>query len=158
MNETALVNNSQFPPKYDNFPPTLDGVKEPSTWGRAWYYRIRTIYRLHLLPIKGQMDVRCIYPRGRLEIYSLEDVPETLGLINFRYLETQTLLQRIQVRHIITWIPHATTERTIIAKLVRSVLPELFGKNLPEPVYRVLSEDEYIERETYHNCTCSCNN
>jgi hypothetical protein len=135
INETALVNNSQPPPDYDNFPPTLDGVKEPTNWGRAWYYGIRTVYRLHLLPIEGQTDVRCIYQRGRLEIYSLEDVPEMLGLINFGYLETQTLLQHVQIRHIITWIPHATSGQTIIAKLIRSVLPELFGKNIPEPVY-----------------------
>jgi hypothetical protein len=97
INETALVNNQQNPPDYDNFPPTLDSVKEPSTWGRAWYYGIRTTYRFHLLPTGGHQDVRCIYQRGRLEIYSLEDEPEMLGLINIGYLETQTLLQHVQV-------------------------------------------------------------
>jgi hypothetical protein len=42
--EEALVNNEQPPPEYNNFPPTLDGVKEPSLYGQAWYYRIITTY------------------------------------------------------------------------------------------------------------------
>jgi hypothetical protein len=103
--ETALINNTQEPPAYDNFPPTLDGVKQPSIWGRAWYYGVRTTYRLHILPIQRQTDVRCIYQRGRLEVYTLDSVPENLGLVTIGYLETQTLLQHVQVWHVVTWIP-----------------------------------------------------
>jgi hypothetical protein len=154
--EMALINNAQ-PPPYDNHPPTLDGVKQPNNWGRAWFFGISTVYRLHLSSIEGHTDVRCIYQRGRIELYSTEDTPETLGLINIGYIESHTLLQHIQVRHLYTWIPHRESERTVIAKLLQTVLPELFGSTLPQPTYCVLSEDEYITRETYHDCTCGCN-
>jgi hypothetical protein len=154
--ETALVNNSQ-PPPYDDHPPTLDGVKSPNNWGHAWFFGISTVYPLHLSSIEGHTDIRCIYQRGRLELHSLEDAPETLGLINIGYLEFNTLLRHIQLRHLITWVLHRELERIIVAKILRTVLPELFGSTLPQPTYRVLSEDEYLTRETYHNCTCSCN-
>jgi hypothetical protein len=155
--ETTLDSNRQSPPDYNNFPPNLDGVKEPSTFGRAWFYSIRTTYHFHLLPIGGYEDVRCIYQRGRLEVYSLGSAPEMLGLINIGYLEANMLLQHVQVRHILTWIPLTNSHRTIIAKLVHTVIPELFGKTLLKPTYIVLSEDKYIENKEYHDCVCGCN-
>jgi hypothetical protein len=45
----------------------------------------------------------------------------------------------------------------VIAKLIQTVILELFGTTLLEPIYVVLSEDEYIENEEYHNCACGCN-
>jgi hypothetical protein len=141
--ETALVNNMQ-PPPYDDSPPTLDGVKQPNNWGRAWFYGVVTVFRLHLSPIEGHTEVRCIYQRGRVELHSLEDELELLGLINIGYIETNTLLQHIQLRQVCTWIPHQHPERVVVAKVLRSTLPELFGKTLPRPSYRVLTEDEYI--------------
>jgi hypothetical protein len=156
LNEETLVNNDPPPPDYNNQPPTLDGVKEPSTYGRAWFYGVTVTYRLYYRSVEGHTDVRCIYQQGRLEVYSLEDNPETLGLIRIGYLEAQIVLQHVQNRHIVTWIPRSST-RTIIAKLIRTVLPELLGKTFPTPQYITLPVDEYIHRETYHDCTCSCN-
>jgi hypothetical protein len=152
------VNNTQSPPPYDNTPPTLDGVKEPNNWGRAWFYGLTTVYRLHINAIEGHTEVRSIYQRGRIELHTLEEEPELLGLINIGYIEVNTLLQHIQLRQVCTWIPHRELPRIVIAKVLRTTVPEVFGHTLPQPNYRVLCEEEYIRREKYHDCTCGCNN
>jgi hypothetical protein len=39
-------------------------------------------------------------------------------------------------------------------KLLQNIIPELFGKKLPTPVYSLLSEDEYLRNEEVFDCTC----
>jgi hypothetical protein len=131
-----------------------EGVKGPSLYRTSTFYRITTYDRLHAPTPYGTETVCCIYQADQLGVHSKGQPSKLLGLIKFRNLETQIILSGIAPQLVHTWIPRSRNHRLIVIKLIRSILPELFGFSLPTPVYQLLTKQEYISNQQYHNCSC----
>jgi hypothetical protein len=65
---------SSLPP-YDNQPISVEGVKEPSLYGRNWFFGVLATHRYHILPPGGYEDIRFIYQHEQLEVYSFDNPP-----------------------------------------------------------------------------------
>jgi hypothetical protein len=115
-------------------------------------YGINTIYCLNIPSPYGIETVHCVYQQRQLEVHSKDQQPALLRLIQFGELKTDIILTGIEPQLVHTWIPRTLNRRLIIAKLIRSVLPELFGFSLPTLTYKVLSKQEYISNPSYHDC------
>jgi hypothetical protein len=140
------------PPSYDNqdLPHQLCCVLEPSTFHKEEYYRHTVYTRLHTFAPYGIEFVNAVYQEEQLRLYSKGNEPHLIALIQFAYRERRYLLQGIGPRHVSTWIPQTTDFRLIIAKIMRSTLPEYFGKTLlPLLTYRILTVEEYVRNEFY---------
>jgi hypothetical protein len=100
--------------------------------------------KIHTLVPQGIAHIRGIFQEDQIRIYTKERNAQLFGIIQFGYLERQYLLSGIGPHCIDTWVPRTTKRRIITVKIIRTILPEYFGKILSPPVYRVLSEEEYI--------------
>jgi hypothetical protein len=127
-------------------------ILEPSTFQKEDFYG-RTIYaQLHAFAPYRIKFINAIYQEEQLRLYLKEDTPHLIALIQFAYRERWYLLQGIGPCHISTWIPRTTGFRLVTAKIIRSVLPEYFGKTLPpQPIYRTLMVEEYVRNKFYSN-------
>jgi hypothetical protein len=150
---TSMSTSNNAPPPYTTYP-TRNQVRSPSIDRVFSIYGINMTYRLNIPTPYGIKTIHCIYQQKQLEIYSKDQPPALLGLIKFRELETDIILTGIGPWLIHTWIPQTLNQRLIIAKLIRSVLPKLFGFSLPTSVYKVLTEQEYISNPDYHDYPC----
>jgi hypothetical protein len=95
-----------------------------------------------------------IFQQDQLQVYTKEKTPQLFTIIQFGYLKAQFLLTGIGLHCIDTWVPRIDKHHLIVIKIIQSVLPEYFRKILTSPTYKVLTEDEYIQNDTYHDCAC----
>jgi hypothetical protein len=146
--------SNDVPPAYTVYP-TKEQARSPPIDGVFVIYRINTIYRLNIPTPYSIKTVRCVYQQRQLEVHSKDQPPMLLELIKFGELETDIILTGIGPQLVHTWIPQTLNRWLVIAKLIRSVLPELFGFSLPKPIYKVLTEQEYISNPDFHDCPCS---
>jgi hypothetical protein len=134
----------------NNLPDRLRFILRPSTFRREAFFRRIVFARIKDFEPYGIEHVTAVYQEEQLRLYTIENKSHLIAIIQFAYHERHYLLGGIGPHCIRTWIPRTNDFRLLVAKIIRSTLPEYFGKELPPPpTYRVLMAEEYLQNDFY---------